>query len=166
MFTVDEYMGSIKADLEKESALLIGNLKNVFTYKFASGTDLLEFVPSIEPTRFEVSIRMFSMDKDGSEVFNEANDTAIFAGSEEVLPETAYYHVNDEQLDEFFDFYEQNEEELMPQEQQAFADWFRECWEAAGGESLKLPSYFAFHDEAKSYDLKNRRWVDDEEKWT
>lgn len=68
MFTVDEYMGSIKADLEKESALLIGNLKNVFTYKFASGTDLLEFVPSIEPTRFEVSIRMFSMDKDGSEV--------------------------------------------------------------------------------------------------
>lgn len=165
MFTVDEYIRTIKSSLEKERDLLIENLKKTFTYKFSSDTDLLEFTPFIEPTRFEVSIRIFSMDKDANEVFNESNDAAVFAGSEEVLPEAAYYQVTDEQLDDFFDFYEQNEEELVPQEQQVFAEWFRECWETAGGASLKLPAYFAFHDEYKSYDLKNKKWIGDEEKW-
>src|SRR5690554_2411122 len=71
MFTVDEYIRTIKSSLEKERDLLIENLKKTFTYKFSSDTDLLEFTPFIEPTRFEVSIRIFSMDKDANEVFNE-----------------------------------------------------------------------------------------------
>ncbi|MBD8016834.1 hypothetical protein [Planococcus wigleyi] len=166
MFSVDEYISSIKANLEKESHLVVSNMKRIFTYNFSSDIDLLDFTPSIEPTRFELSITMFSMDKDANEVFNEGNDQTVFAGSEEVLPEVEYYQVNDDQLEAFFDFYEQNEETLVPQEQQVFADWFRQCWETAGGASLDLPSYFVFHDEGTSYDLKNKQWVDDEEKWS
>ncbi|AUD12494.1 hypothetical protein BN1080_01711 [Planococcus massiliensis] len=166
MFSVDEYISSIKANLEKESPLVVSNMKRIFTYNFSSDIDLLDFTPSIEPTRFELSITMFSMDKDANEVFNEGNDQTVFAGSEEVLPEVEYYQVNDDQLEAFFDFYEQNEETLVPQEQQVFADWFRQCWETAGGASLDLPSYFVFHDEGTSYDLKNKQWVDDEEKWS
>ncbi|MBM7702145.1 hypothetical protein JOC83_000971 [Bacillus iocasae] len=31
---------------------------------------------------------------------------------------------------------------------------------------MKLPAYFVFHDDDKSYDLKSNQWVDDEEKWS
>ena len=166
MFAVDEYIRSIKGNLEKESESLIVNLKNIFTYNFSSDIDLLDFSPTIDPTRFEVSITMFSMDKEANEVFNEGNDTTVFAGSEEVLPEVVYYPLNNGQLDDFFEFYEQNEEALVSQEQQVFAEWFRQCWETAGGASLNLPSYFVFHDDYRSYDLKNEKWIDDEGKWS
>ncbi|MDN3439996.1 hypothetical protein QMA04_18050 [Planococcus sp. APC 3900] len=166
MFSVDEYIRSIQANLEKESGSLVGNLKKIFAFNFSSDVDLLEFTPSIDPTRFEISITMFSMDKEANEVFKEDNNTTIFAGSEEVLPEMEYYQLDDDQQEAFFDFYEQNEETLVPQEQQAFADWFLQCWETAGGSSLNLPSYFVFHDEYKSYDLKNKQWIDDDEKWS
>ncbi|MBM7702146.1 hypothetical protein [Metabacillus iocasae] len=32
-----------------------------------------------------------------------------------------------QKLDDFFEFYEQNEETLIPQEQQVFIDWFSQC---------------------------------------
>lgn len=166
MFSVDKYINSIKSNLEKQSELLVGNLKKILAYNFSSDVDMLDFSAFIEPTRFELSIRMFSMDKEGNEVFYEGNDTTVFAGSEEVLPEVEYHQLNDSQLIGFFDFYEQNEETLVFEEQNAFSDWFRECWENAGGQSLDLPSYFVFHDEFKSYDLKNNQWIDDDEKWS
>lgn len=37
--------------------------------------------------------------------------------------------------------------------------------EKSGGDILKLPSFFVFHDDTKSYELKNNQWIDDEEKW-
>jgi hypothetical protein len=166
LFTVDNYIGSIKANLEKQSDLLVGNLKNIFLYNFSSEIDLLDFSAFIEPTRFELSIRMFSMDKEANEVFYEGNDTTVFAGSEEILPEVEYYQLNDSQLDNFFEFYEQDEETLVPQEQKVFTDWFGQCWKNAGGASFNLPTYFVFHDDNKSYDLKNNQWIDDEEKWS
>lgn len=166
MFTVDHYIGSIKTNLEKQSNLLVGNLKNVFAYKFFSEIDLLDFSAFIEPTRFELSIQMFSMDKNANEVFNEGSDTTVFAGSKEILPEIEYHQLNDDQLEGFFEFYEQNEETLVPQEQKVFTDWFIQCWEEAGGASLDLPSYFVYDDDYKSYDLRNKQWINDEEKWS
>ncbi|MEC1526204.1 hypothetical protein P9D43_30000 [Neobacillus niacini] len=166
MFSVDNYIGSIKANLEKQSDLLVGNLKNIFEYNFSTEIDLLDFSAFIEPTRFELSIRMFSMDKEANEVFYEGNDSTVFAGSEEILPEIEYHQLNDNQLDSFFGFYEQNEGTLIPQEKKVFTDWFSLCWEKAGGAALNIPSYFVFHDDYKSYDLKTNQWIDDEEKWS
>lgn len=166
MFSVDKYISSIKGNLEKQSDLLVENLKNIFAYNFSSDINSLNFSAFIEPTRFELSIRLFSMDKEANEVHYEGNDATVFAGSEEVLPEIEYHQLNDSQLDDFFDFYEQNEETLIPQEQKVFTDWFSQCWERAGGASLNLPSYFVFHDDYKSYDLNNNQWMDDEEKWS
>ncbi|ESU34230.1 hypothetical protein G3A_02205 [Bacillus sp. 17376] len=164
MFTVDIYIGSIKASLEKQSDLLVRNLKSISEYNFSTDIDLLDFSAFIEPTRFEISITMFTMDKEANEVFYEGNDATVFAGSEEILPEVEYYQLNDNQLDDFFEFYEQNEEILVPQEQKVFTEWFSQCWQEAGGTSLNLPSYFVFQDDYKSYDLKNNQWIDDEEK--
>ncbi|KPB05325.1 hypothetical protein [Bacillus sp. CHD6a] len=166
MFTIDNYIGSIKTNLEKQSDMLVSNLKNIVAYNFSNDIDLLDFSAFIEPTRFELSITMFSMDKEANEVFNEGADTTVFAGSEEILPEVEYHQLNESQLDEFFEFYEQNEETLVPQEQNVFTEWFSQCWAKAGGASLHLPSYFVFHDDYRSFDLKNNQWMDDEEKWS
>lgn len=62
MFSVNDTISSIKANLEEQSDLLIENLKEFFSYNFSSEIDLLEFTAFIEPTRFELSIRVFSMD--------------------------------------------------------------------------------------------------------
>lgn len=166
MFSVENHICSIKSNLEAYSDELVKNLKNVFAYNFYSDIDLLDFSAFIEPTRFEISIRMFSMDKGAGEVFYEGNDKTIFAGSVELLPEVEYYQLEGSLLDNFFDFYEQNEETLELQEQKVFTEWFSQCWEKAGGERLNLPSYFVFHDDYKSFSLKNNRWIDDEEKWS
>ncbi|MEW9109041.1 MAG: hypothetical protein AB2374_06810 [Cytobacillus gottheilii] len=166
MFTVDHYIRSIKANLDKQSELLVRNLKSIIAYNFSPNIDLLDFSTFIEPTRFELSIVMFSMDKDANEVFNEGNDTTIFAGSEEILPSVEYHQLNDSQLADFFEFYEQSEETLVPQEQKVFTEWFSQCWENAGGDLLNIPSYFIFHDDHKSFDLKNNQWIDDVEKWS
>ncbi|MGG3480002.1 hypothetical protein ABES21_21270 [Peribacillus frigoritolerans] len=69
MLTVVNYIDSIKANLEKHSDLLVANLKNIITYNYFSEIDLLDFTAFIEPTNFEISIRMFSMDREANEVF-------------------------------------------------------------------------------------------------
>ncbi|MDV2686159.1 hypothetical protein RYX56_17455 [Alkalihalophilus lindianensis] len=166
MLSVDGYIKSIKSNLDRQSDLLVENLKKIVTYNFSTDIDLLDFSAFIEPTRFELAIRLFSMDKDANEVFYNGTNNTVFAGSIDVLPEVAYYHLNEIQLNDFFDFYEQNEETLALQEQKAFTDWFRGCWKKAGGSSIDIPSYFVFSDDYKSYDLKNNQWVDDEDKWS
>lgn len=166
MFTVENYINSIKFNLDKQSDLLVGNLKKILEFNFSPNIDLLDFSAFIEPTRFELSIRMFSMDREANEVLYEGNDMTIFTGSTEVLSEFEYYQLKDSLLQDFFQFYEQNQEILIPQEQKAFISWFGECWKTAGGQALKLPSYFVFHDEYKSLDLKSDNWIDDDEKWS
>ena len=166
MFTVDSYISSIKSNLDKQSYLLIENLKKIIAYNFSADINLLDFSAFIEPTRFELSIMMFSMDKEGNEVFYEGNDSTIFAGSAEVLSEIEFHSVSDNQLNDFFDFYEQNEDTIVQEERDTFTNWFKKCWEKADGQILDLPSYFGLHDDSNSFDLKSNQWIDDEEKWS
>ncbi|MEK4069022.1 hypothetical protein [Peribacillus sp. FSL R5-0717] len=62
-------------------------------------------------------------------------------------------------------FYEENYPAIYELEQKAFTDWFGQCWKKSGRDILNLPSFFVFHDDNKSYELKNNQWIDDEEKW-
>lgn len=166
MFTVDQYIKSIQLNLNRHSNVLVEKLKNIFAYHFSTEIHLLDYAAFIEPTRFELSIMMFSMDEEGNEVFYEEADPTVFSGSIEVLPEIEYYALADKLLDSFFDFYEQNEEELAQKEQEVFSLWFKDCWKQAGGQAFNLPTYFGLHDDDQSFDLKNNRWMDDDEKWS
>ena len=53
---------------------------------------LLDFSAFIEPSRHDLSIMFFSMDREANEVFEEAG-TPGFAGSKSMLDEAVYYHV-------------------------------------------------------------------------
>ena len=166
MFSIESYIASIQTNLEKSTSALVKELQKIVSYKFDDAVDLVDFSAFTDPTRFELSIMMFSMDKNANEVFGEDITEKSFAGSVEVLAVTSYYQLQDNQRDTFWDFYEQNDEELASKEQQLFTDWFIECWDKAGGKEFKLPVYFGSHDETSSYDLQNAKFIDDEEKWS
>lgn len=165
MFSIENYIASIQTNLEKSTSNLIKELQKIVSYKFDDAVDLVDFSAFTDPTRFELSIMMFSMDTDANEVFGEDITPNSFAGSVEVLASTSYYHLLDNQHESFWDFYEQNDEELASKEQQIFTEWFADCWIKARGKQFVLPVYFVFHDEASSYDLQNAKFVEDEEKW-
>ncbi len=39
------------------------------------------------------------------------------------------------------------------------AEWFGECWHAAGGVTFPIPAYINLHDSSRYFDLRTRRWV-------
>lgn len=165
MFSIENYIASLQNNLDKSTPILIKKLKEIVSYTFDGTVELLDFSASIDPMSFELSIMMFSMDTDANEVFGENITPNSFAGSVEVLASTPYYHLLDNQQENFWDFYEQNDEALANKEQQVFTEWFADCWMKAGGKHFVLPVYFGFHDETSSYDLQNEKFIDDEEKW-
>lgn len=165
MFSIENYIASVQTNLEKSTPILVKELQKIVSYKFHDAVELVDFAAFTDPTRFELSIRMFSMDNNANEVFCEQITPTSFAGSVEVLASTSYYDLLDSQQESFWDFYEQNDEQLASKEQQIFTEWFAECWAKAGGKQFNLPAYFGFHDEGSSYDLQKAKYVEDEEKW-
>lgn len=166
MFSTDHYIDSIKGNLEKHTDLVTHNLEKVVSHTISPAVDVLDFTLSIEPTRFEISIMLFSMDSQANEVFGDEASSSVFAGSTEILSEVAYYELEDEQREDFWHFYEENEQELAAEERQAFTDWFYACWQRAGGDQMQKPSYVAFHDDDQSFHLNTGQWVEDEDKWS
>ncbi|WLR42307.1 hypothetical protein LC087_16550 [Bacillus carboniphilus] len=165
MFSVEKYADSVKKHLENHSDMLVRNLKKIFKYNFSSEVDLLEFTVYVDDNTFEFSIMMFLMDLNGDEVVYKGKDKTIFVSSTEILPEVKYCDIDESLLDDFYEFYDQNEDRFYTQEQLIFTKWFSQCWEKADGDTVKLPSYFAFPNDDRSYDLKNHQWVHDEKKW-
>lgn len=162
-YTVADYIKSVEGNLEANSDALIAKLKEVQTYNFYSEVELLDFVA--ERNDFYLSITMFSMDRVANEVFYEGKDSGIFSGSEGMVEDVPFSIVLGNEIDDFWHFYEQNDEELDALEKQAITKWFAECWEKANGQAIELPSYFCFQDEYESFDLKKREQISDDEKW-
>jgi hypothetical protein len=163
MFTIDDYISSLKESLQKNEHVLIANIKEIQTFHYYEGIDLLDFEIFMQP--FDLSIMMFSMDDEANEVFYEGNDRKIFSGSHPLFDETQYYNLPAENSDAFWEFYEQNEESISAAEEETIVRWFVSCWNKAGGKSFELPVYLDFHDDIKSFDLHKNKWIDSEEKW-
>ncbi|MED3962619.1 hypothetical protein [Niallia taxi] len=164
MFLVNKYMDTFVESLNNNTETLTKKLLEIRTYDFSPEIELLDFVVFMDQSSF--SIRMFTMDRDNNEVFKETEDSVLFAGSEGIVSDVEISHISDEQLDEFYSFYEENEEELASKEEKAIGEWFQNCWKNTVVESLNLPSYFVFHDAMKSFDLTAWEWIDDDEKWS
>ena len=109
---------------------------------------------------------LFSMNRDANEVFADDNEPTVFAGSVNGLQDAPYYQLNNKLRDDFFDFYEQQAEQITKEEQKVFMTWFSNCWAQADGQACPLPAYFGLHDEMRSYDLMKKAIAEDEEKWS
>jgi hypothetical protein len=166
MFTIENYTNAIKNNLELNSDKLIEKLTEIYSLNFYSEVELLDFSVFVEPTRYELSIMMYSMNRDANEVFYEGNDSTVFAGSMDVVEEIVYYQESTDQREMFLEFYEKNAEEIATAEQEVVKNWFLDCWIKANGAPFTLPSYLTFHDEGKSYDLKKNKWISENEIWS
>ncbi|MED4750816.1 hypothetical protein [Brevibacillus choshinensis] len=155
MFTIEKYIDSIKENLQKNSDTLVENIKQILDFQFYNEIELLDFEAFNQP--FNLSIMMFSMDRQANEVFYEGKDNNVFSGSHQLLQGVEYYNLPDDKSNEFWEFYEQSEEELSKGEEQLIVDWFVECWNKANGSSIKFPAYFVFHDDIKSLDLHKNK---------
>lgn len=160
LFTIENYTSSLKKGLEEHSDDLIRNIKETIQFNYYKGIDLLDFTAFVQG--FGMSIVMYSMDGGASEVFYEGSDSSIFSGSHDLIEDIEYY---DGKSDEFWEFYDQNGEELSKIETEAIVEWFAACWNKAGGTSVKMPAYFSFHDYDPCFDLHNSKWITDGDKW-
>lgn len=160
LFTIENYTSSLKKGLEEHSDNLIRNIKETIHFNYYKGIDLLDFTAFVQG--FGMSIIMYSMDGGASEVFYEGSDSSIFSGSHDLIEDIEYY---DGKSDEFWEFYDQNGEELSKIETEAIVEWFAACWNKAGGTSVKMPTYFSFHDYDPCFDLHNSKWITDGDKW-
>ncbi len=164
MYSVDSYKKKVDESLELYTNQLVQKLKEVSQYNYYSKIELLDFMFHLEPP-FDLTLMMYSMDRDANEVFYEGTEGSIFSGSESILESFSYFSLGADQEDMFWEFYDSNDRELAMIEKDVFVHWFLNCWRLAGGTSFKLSSYLCFHDENTSYDLKNSKWISDEEKW-
>ncbi|AQX54694.1 hypothetical protein [Priestia flexa] len=162
MYTSEQHASHIQRELEKYSQSVVKELRKVTQFTFHSEIDLLDFTAF--PQVLDLSITMFSMDRDANEVFGEECRSDEFAGSFTISEEVNYNYLSEEEEDAFWEFYEENEE-VEEAEHKAIASWFYSCWLEAGGSSIKLPSYFSFHDHDLCLDLHQNKWISDGDKW-
>jgi hypothetical protein len=63
------------------------------------------------------------------------------------------------------DGYEKDSVATFESGARVLAEWFGECWHAAGGSDYPIPAYISLHDSSRYFDLRARRWVQDSDIW-
>ena len=164
LFTTQKYIHAVRGNLQRNSEQLIQQIRKTIDFNYYDKVDLLDYTAFIQP--HEISIMMYSMDRKANEVFYQGNESNIFAGSYDLIENVSYFNVPDDQEDKFWEFYEQNDEVISKTETQSIVEWFKDCWNQAGGKSVKLHSYFSFHDYDNCFDLQNNKWISDGDKWS
>ncbi|MDR2832575.1 MAG: hypothetical protein LBV67_02540 [Streptococcaceae bacterium] len=131
MFTIEQYSKTITVKLEEISHVLINNLHSIFQTDFLKeGSILLDFTLFIDYYPSLIAIRLFQLDIHETDVCE----------SIEILPENEYFHIAESLVenDKFAEFYEANDEELPKLEEKTFFEWFKKCWETAGGPEVPI----------------------------
>ncbi len=98
-------------------------------------------------------VRAFAMDR---ECINEADGIGP-PFQAQILPTSAGPLVPAGAIDQ--DEYEAAGVRTFESGARVLAEWFGECWHAAGGAAFSLPTYINLHDSSWYFDLHARRWV-------
>lgn len=163
LFTTHNYISTLKENLHRNTDKLIHQIRKTISFNYFEAVDLLDYTAFIQP--HEISIIMYSMDRTANEVFYQGEDSTIFAGSYDVIEDIEYFNVREDLLKLFWEFYERNDEFIKKEETQIFVEWFKDCWQQAGGKDHPLPAYFSFHDYDNCFDLHKNKWISDGDKW-
>lgn len=98
-------------------------------------------------------IRVFAMDRNASD---DVYYVAPFSGP--ILPKAGRL-IPRGAIDQ--DRYEMAGVATFESGARVLAEWFGECWHAAGGTKFPLPAYIHHHDRSLYFDLHSRQWVND-----
>lgn len=151
----DDFDREFRGHIERHTSALVSALRAIITAPPPAEVKLLAF--EVEPYWDQFPIYLHAMD-DASP--DETYFDPPFSGQ---LLEDAGVLIPDGAIDQ--DDYEDAGVATIESGARVLAEWFGECWYAAGGASFPAPAYINLHDDSRYFDLHARRWVEDSAIW-
>ncbi|MDB5311969.1 MAG: hypothetical protein JWO38_6171 [Gemmataceae bacterium] len=138
-----------RGHIERFTQPLIAALRALIATELPGEFEVLSFEMQADWRHFPVYA--FAMDR---EAINEVYFEPPFKGR--VLPKAGPL-IPKGAIDQ--DRYEDGGVATFESGARVLAEWFGECWHAAGGAVFPLPTYINLHDSSRYFDLRARRWV-------
>jgi hypothetical protein len=135
--------------IERFSRPLVAALRKLIAAELPGAFEVLSFEMQADWRHFPVYA--FAMDR---QALNEVYFEPPFKGP--VLPDAGPL-IPKGAIDQ--DRYEDAGVATFESGTRVLAEWFGECWHAAGGARFPLPAYINLHDSSRYFDLRARRWV-------
>lgn len=153
MYTVENYLNTIKLNLDRKTNELVKGFENLKKASFSEDTVVL-----VLSTSFSLeSVNVFlSANED---MFNPVDLTDGYVDSVELLGDFTLYEKtgNLKERDKFSDFYENNDLEKITINK--YSMWIKECFDSANLD-LSMPIYFGVLDEEYVLNLVTGEWED------
>lgn len=154
-FSLEAFDRQFRGHIERLTATLTSALREMVSTPVPSVVKVLVFEVQSDWSCFPV--HSFAMcDESPDEVYYEPPFyTFLLPDSGLLIPEGA---INQ-------DAYEDAGVATFESGARLVAEWFGECWHAAGGAGFSIPAYIHHHDRSDYFDLCSRRWVKDSDIW-
>lgn len=163
MFRIDEYIASVSVNLSEKNELLLDYLRKINELEMSEDVKQLLFTLYIEPSRFELTFVLFAYDNHANEVMRIFEDGKFVSSvSSQDIP---YFSLFDSEVNQYEEFYEENEWKIYTKEQEVFFSWFLANWKSVIHGRNPIPMYLHIHDEEQLLDLKKEKWISSEELW-
>jgi hypothetical protein len=150
-----EFEQEFRSHIEAHRASLIKALRAITKAKPAPQVKVLSFEIQSDWSTFPVYL--FTMD---DEAPDEVDSDPPFYGE---LLKDAGRLIPSEAIDQ--ESYEEAGVATFESGARVLAEWFGECWHAAGGAAFPIGAYIHHHDRSSYYDLRACRWVQDSDIW-
>lgn len=122
------------------------------------------FLISMEltPSHLERGIP-FTYDNHTNEVMvlSEGGNFVSSVSSQEI----PYLCLSNSEFNKYEEFYEEQEWVVDTKQQDVFFSWFLSNWKVGGQAQHPMPIYLQIHDEERTLDLKQEKWISSEEIW-
>lgn len=163
MFVVDDYIALVSSNLAEKEDLLLAYLRKVSELKISPDVKNLLFTLYIEPSRFELTFVLFTYDNHANEIMGlEEGGNFVSSVSSHEIP---YLSLSNSEFKEYEEFYEEHEWEIDTKQQEVFFNWFLAKWKLGGQAQHPMPMYLQIHDEERTLDLKQEKWISSEKIW-
>lgn len=151
----EEFDREFREHVERHTAALVPALRAIIATPVPPVVKLLAFEMQADWRNFPVHV--FAMDDESpDEVYYEPPFYAsLLPGAGPLVPNGA--------IDQ--DGYEEAGVATFESGARVMAEWFGECWHAAGGGAFSIPAYIHLHDRSRYYDMRTRRWLRDSDIW-
>ncbi|MBB5181560.1 hypothetical protein HNQ44_003025 [Planomicrobium koreense] len=163
MFVVDDYITLVSSNLAEKDDLLLSYLHKVRELEISPNVKNLLFTLYIEPSRFELTFVLFAYDNHANEVMGLSEGGNFFSSVSS--PEIPYLSLSNSEFKEYEAFYEEHEWETDTKQQEVFFNWFLSNWKVGEQGQHPMPVYLQIHDEERTLDLKQEKWISSEKIW-
>jgi hypothetical protein len=150
-----QFESEFRSHLDRHTTALIAALRGIIATPVPAVVKLLAFQMQADWRSYPAHV--FAMDDESPDevYFEPPLFGALLPESRPLVPPGA--------IDQ--DGYEEAGVHTFETGARVMAEWFGECWHAAGGDRFPIPVYIHLHDSSDYFELRSRRWTKDAEIW-